>query len=468
MKKLFLYASILVATMAFTACTEDYTDWADPQAYSQEDDANAYLATALVKTPSTATIKAEDGAETAKILTTESITNAIDGSIMKFTKLMLGDIEVPITSEFGEMYVSLNDLDAAVKSFYASMASTERELVFTPMGVAMSPDGEAQPARIVTADGANTFTVKYLPAPLPSISETSMVYYVGGYNSWNLGSPTPMEKNEDGTFSVVLEIGDSEWFCFAPQEAVDAQDWNMLFRAQANGDTSTSGFFGDSSTGNSFNCEKGGKYKFTVSPKDWTYSYAPYAEQLWYAGDANGWSFWPLVKVGDHFEGYYYIYLADNASTWGFKFTTTPDWNNPQYGAGDGEGVIAIDGGNCNLPSGNESGFYKLLVNTDNLTFSVEPINQLSLIGSAIGANAWSDDFDLRFNIETMAWEGTYTVNDGEFKIRANHDWSLSWGGSLDAMTSQNGANLPISAGTYKFSFKPNCDGQGVLTIEAQ
>ena len=59
-------------------------------------------------------------------------------------------------------------------------------------------------------------------------------------------------------------------------------------------------------------------------------------------------------------------------------------------------------------------------------------------------------------------------MTDGEFKIRANHDWTLSWGGELDAMTSQNGKNISISAGTYKFEFKPNCDGQGVLKITAQ
>ncbi|MBQ8050900.1 MAG: DUF5115 domain-containing protein [Bacteroidaceae bacterium] len=461
MKKLFLYAGILAGAMAFTACDEDFTDWADPQAYGQED--GVELVTATLENVA-GDLSYENVGDTLPLVKITSVASEKEISKIVSKKLFLEGCEIPFTEdENNVLTVPVARLDSAIKVAYKSMAYLNRPLPLKVVGTAVDADG------VGTQFTTNEAIVNFQTQELPAISETSQVYYIGGYNSWNLSSPTPMEKNEDGTFSIVLEIADGEWFCFAPQEAVDAGDWNMLFRAQANGDTSTSGFFNlDSNVGNSFNCETGGKYKFTVSPKDWYFTYAPYTEQLWYAGDANGWGFSPLVKVGDHFEGYYYIYLADNESTWGFKFTTTPDWNNPQYGAGDGEGVIAIDGGNCNLPSGNESGFYKLLVNTDALTFSVEPIAQMSLIGSAIGANAWSDDFDLTFNTETMAWEGTYAVNDGEFKIRANHDWSLSWGGSLDAMTSQNGANLPISAGTYKFSFKPNCDGQGVLTVEAQ
>jgi hypothetical protein len=276
-----------------------------------------------------------------------------------------------------------------------------------------------------------------------------------------------MEKNEDGTFSVILDIGDSEWFCFAPQSAVDNQDWNGLLRATTNGDTSTSGFFNeDSSSGNSFQCEKGGTFKFTISPKDWSFSYAPYSKELYYAGDANGWGFSPLVKVGDNFEGYYYIFKADNETTWGFKFTTTPNWDNPQYGAGEGEGTIALGGGNCDLPGDNQSGFYKISVNTDNLTFTLSPINVISLIGSAVnGDSSWGTDYDLRFNIDKKCWEGTYDMTDGEYKFRANHDWSLSWGGATDALTSQNGANLHIEAGNYTFELYPQCDGKGYVNI---
>ena len=36
MKKVYLYASLFVTAMAFTACDEDFKDWAAPQAWEQE------------------------------------------------------------------------------------------------------------------------------------------------------------------------------------------------------------------------------------------------------------------------------------------------------------------------------------------------------------------------------------------------------------------------------------------------
>ncbi len=465
MKKLFLYASILVASMAFTACDEDYTDWADPQAYAQEDAAAAYGLNIVAGSQANMVMAEAPGVVELVAVSTENenITDLILNSVTVF------DEKIPATFENGIIKADAAYLDSLVEVKTLDRSSTPHEFDVVVNMAAKLVTGEALPIQ-------STTVASVTPCPTPEIDSKGYAM-LGQWQGWNSANPTWMTEVEPGVYQATVTTDDGDnWFKFYQGSGFGEGEfaWDAVALGCAvNGDSSTPNLvvWNNDPIYGGFQTpviSGGGKWVVTLDMNKMVYSYVPYTENLWYAGDANGWSFWPLTKVGDHFEGYYYIYLADNSSTWGFKFTTTPDWNNPQYGAGDGEGVIAIDGGNCNLPSGNESGFYKLMVNTDNLTFSVEPINQMSLIGSAIGANAWSDDFDLRFNIETMAWEGTYTVNDGEFKIRANHDWSLSWGGSLDAMTSQNGGNLPISAGTYKFSFKPNCDGQGVLTVEAQ
>lgn len=462
MKKIFIYSSLIAAALNFAACTEDFTDWAAPQTNAQEEQQLAVKGT--IEAASASIDLNQVPAEGVAIVNFLKADNASEKASVKFTKLILNnEIEVPFMTQGNALVASADDLSAAIKACYNSLACTDRKCTFKVEADLVDASGTA----ILMPVETNEVEVSVKTLALPSIAGENAYYYIGGYNGWNLASPTPMDANGDGTYSCVIEIGDSEWFAFAPQSAVDSQDWNSLFRAQTNGDEATSGFFGESASGNSFCCQTGGKYKFTINPKNWTYSYAPYAESIYYAGDANGWSFSPLAKAGNDFVGYYYVKYADNSNTWGFKFTQDASWDKPQYGAGAEGNSIALDGGNIQLAE--KDAFYQIVVNTDNLTCTLNEISAMSLIGSAVnGDSSWGTDYDLTFNTETMAWEGTYEMTDGEYKVRANHDWSLSWGGALDALTSQNGANLSISAGTYKFTFKPNCDGQGTLTVVAQ
>ncbi len=46
------------------------------------------------------------------------------------------------------------------------------------------------------------------------------------------------------------------------------------------------------------------------------------------------------------------------------------------------------------------------------------------------------------------------TLTDGEIKFRSNNAWDLNYGDDgLDGTLDQNGANIPVSAGTYKITF---------------
>ena len=466
MKRIYFYASILATTLAFSACSDDYTDWATPQAWEQEATQDSIKDGIITAASETIDLDASENVEIARFM---GAANMPEGAKIRFTKVVLNDkTELNFTTNDTIVSVESSELQSAIETFHNSLEQTTRTEIFTIYASIVNADGASTP--LAFKSNQVSLNVRTQDRNLPAISQEDEFYYVGGYNSWNLESPTKMDNNGDGTYSCIIELAEgSEWFCFAPKSAVEEKNWDGLFRAQKNGDTSTSGFFNfDSKQGYSFCAEiaKAGKYKFTINPKGWSYSYAPYVESAYYAGDANGWSFSPLAKVGDNFEGYYYIYQPDNANTWGFKITAAANWD-VQYGAGTEAGNIALGGDNIQITE--PSAFYKLTVNTETLTYSVSPINQMSLIGSAVnGDSSWGTDYDLTFNTETMTWEGTYEMTDGEFKIRANHDWTLSWGVELDAMTSQNGKNISISAGTYKFEFKPNCDGQGVLKITAQ
>lgn len=452
-------------SLCFGACSDDYVDWTGkPQSNEQQAQQGSVIGTIEAAAKS---IDFNSGDATFAVVNFLSAQNITEGSTVKFTKLLINDkYEVPFTTSGSQLTVKADDLADVLLNCYGTKKYATYNAAFKVAADIINAEGVAVSMNIES----NEVTIPVTTTKLPSIAYEKAYYYIGGYNGWKLASPTEMTDNGDGTYSCIIELAaGSEWFAFAPKSAVDAQDWNGLFRAQVNGDTNTSGFFGESASGYSFcaNIENAGKYKFTISPEDWTYSYAPYAESMYYAGDANGWGFSPLIKSGNNFVGYYYVKYADNSNTWGFKFTTDASWNNPQYGAGESGNSIALGGGNIQLAE--KDAFYQIVVDPQALTCTLNEIGKMSLIGSAVnGDSSWGTDYDLAFNTETMAWEGTYEMTDGEYKIRANHDWSLSWGGALDAMTSQNGSNLSITAGKYKFSFKPNCDGLGVLTVEAQ
>jgi len=468
MKKSILYASLFAAMMTISSCDEDYTDWADPITNAQEA-VNGSMSGVI--SAATSEIKREtvDAAAVIPVVKYESTENGADVTSVSIKELYLnGTYSVPFTQEGNVVSVVANDIDSVVTIAYNSLAYTKRELSLSVLAGANTSDGSSY---IVSS---NDVKVSYLPQNvIPACHQTveSAYYYVGGYNGWNLASPTPMTSNGDGTFSVEIEVSDSEWFAFAPQSAVDAQDWNALFRAPSNGYAEMEGFLGlDPTSGNSFCLEKGGLYRFTINPYDYTYKIQAVAKEMYYVGDVGGWNiFYPLAETADGFTGYYYILDADQSSTWGFKFTTTPDWENPQYGAGAADNTIALDGGNIDLPAGYASGFYQINVNAKELTFSLVPITHISIIGSATGDPNWGTDLDLTFNTTDYVWEGTFDLVEGEYKFRANHTWDISWGGAPDALTADNGANMTIaSAGKYTFRLYPNCNGKGHVEITKQ
>jgi hypothetical protein len=121
-------------------------------------------------------------------------------------------------------------------------------------------------------------------------------------------------------------------------------------------------------------------------------------------------------------------------------------------------------GGNLNCPTG----FYQVKVNQVSATYTLTPVETISLIGSAVnGDTSWGTDAAMTFSATEGCWVYQGPLTAGEFKFRMNHDWSISWGGTADdELTNQNGANLQLGeAGDYRVKFWPNCNGEGTYTI---
>jgi len=197
---------------------------------------------------------------------------------------------------------------------------------------------------------------------------------------------------------------------------------------------------------------------------------------LWVPGDYQGWS--PAsapkvasVKANGVYEGYVYFPAG---GTFQFKFTSAPDWNHINYGdggnmtldamAGTASGNLSPSGaaGNLQVPG---TGYYRLIANTNNLTWSATR-TAWSVIGDAT-PGGWSTDTDMTFDPTTQTWSVTVNlVSSGSFKFRANHDWTINLGFDNGQLT-YNGSNIPVPsdgkylitlnlsvAGNYTFSMK--------------
>jgi hypothetical protein len=111
-------------------------------------------------------------------------------------------------------------------------------------------------------------------------------------------------------------------------------------------------------------------------------------------------------------------------------------------------GVLEQDGeDNVSVP---QDGFYRIQLNFFDMTYSVDPMTW-GVIGSAT-PNGWGGDTDLEFTggFGGYTWSAVIPLTDGEIKFRANADWGINFGDDgLNGSLEYNGANIPVSAGTY-------------------
>ncbi len=148
-----------------------------------------------------------------------------------------------------------------------------------------------------------------------------------------------------------------------------------------------------------------------------------------------------------------YVTLGEAES---FKFRKDGAWDENFGGV-----FAAVDtpfeavAGGANI-EGVPAGFYKMILDTVNKTITISAGDVWSLIGQINGSN-W--DKDVIMTKDGDKWVSPVVTIDGEFKIRHNLDWTLSYGLAagvevkLDEAlkaTSDNGGNIKLAAGDYK------------------
>ena len=180
--------------------------------------------------------------------------------------------------------------------------------------------------------------------------------------------------------------------------------------------------------------------------------YLPGSHQGWNPAEA------PTIKQSTAqkglYEGVVDLTTADGSDA-EFKFCPEPAWGNDFGGKVEvevlGSGFAFATGSvgvadNIKVPSG----LYNVVLNKKLNTLTLAQFETLSLIGSAVGDFSWGQDVDLTYDADAKVFTAVTEFKEGEFKIRFNHDWTVSLGGELSAVGFGGGNIASTNVGEYK------------------
>ena len=438
MKKTFLYSLAVLASVSLASCNGDYEDWAQPQHNPQEASAAKYGITFTAGPEAECNMPDEDG-----VINLVTV-NSTDANVAGYT---VKDLKVNGEAIKGEAVGNNIQVNATELEKILCKQNKTRASVASNIKVESKVSVNLASGDAVAINTVGETTGKITTSPTPAIDEQG--YYMLGEvngNNWTATSPVWMTKVSDGVYQLkVTTEKDKNYFKFYEGSKWDESgNWDVINKGvmgcEKDGSADASGtiyYTGDSwGTPQSMVIAGAGTWIVTLDMNNLTYTVGK--PVLYMAGDANGWKQIDVLNSEDgvNFKGY--MYLNQN----GFKFCTQPNWDGTNYGGaffGESEDNIMMT---------QEAGFYQVDVDLSAKTYTLSPFN-IGIIGNAT-PSGWGADTDMTYNPTERCWEiKGVELSDGEMKFRANDDWALSWGGELDNLTTQNGPNIAVAAGTY-------------------
>jgi hypothetical protein len=319
---------------------------------------------------------------------------------------------------------------------------------------------------------SNTVTITYTPYKVPpKVQPPANLFIVGSAtaDAWNNPVPTMTQQ-----FTEIDSVTFQGTFYMSAGGAYDLLpvngDWSAKYNVASNqvqGLSAGGTFQYSTGPGNDIpGPAQTGIYTILVNFQTGIFTVTPVQLYgvLYVPGDYQGWtpsSASTLASVNNDgkYEGY-----VDITTTGGFKFTSAPDWNHTIYGdtAGNGESGVLNAGGGNNLNVA-AAGYYQIETNTAALTWTPTSMTW-GLIGDF---NGWSTDVPMTYS--GGVWTGTISpASSGGFKVRANGNWTLSYGtgGPANSLTSNSGGNIPITAGTHTVTLDLRIPGYYLYSIQ--
>lgn len=446
--------------MSMVSCTEDYTDWGNPQSNPQEE-AVAFGNGSV--TPEGVINLADVATEKVKVASIVAPTSS-DAAYTPTYKINIGGQAFDIDAEGNMAKADL--VNYIVDKF--GKRPKERDIDAT-LDAWVSNGATA--IKMATSE---TFQVKAIPeAPVIDngyylVGDMFSVEAVGdaaAVNGWNTVSAKQAFKHSD------KDVYDDPIFTITFETTKANQYWKIIPKANVdagNTDASAAGVVGpkvdgeDSMTGSLTNGDakagkiaKAGKYKLTLNMMDYSYTFeeVKYDPFIYFIGSTDGWkSNDQKLALVDDAKGVYtgYVYLADpNAAGFEFKFQRAQGNWDTAIGAGTfvsfGGAAIGVDNGNIGVNAG--EGVYYMDVNLSEGTITATKVETMGMIG---GFNNWDGDAKMTWNAEEYCFEATNAgVTADGWKFRVNGDWAINLGGSLNNLTA-GGDNITVAGNTVK------------------
>ena len=451
-KKILLGMTLL---MSMVSCTEDYTDWANPQTNPQEDAVafgNGSVTPVDVINLADVT---EDKVQVASIVAPTSSNAAYTPTI----KINLGDKTFDIDND-GKMATA--DLATYISEKYGKRP-VERDIEATLD--AWVSNGSTT-VKLATSEA---FQVKAIPVA-PVIDEG--YYLVGdmfnadGVDGWNTVSAKQAFKHsardvyDDPIFTITFETTKADqYWKIIPKKNIDSDNFwaDGVVGPKQDGNESMEGLLTNVGPGAGKIAEPG-KYKLTLNMMDYSYTIEPvnYDPFIYFIGSTDGWgsSDQKLALVDDE-KGVYtgYVYIADpNNAGFEFKFQREAgNWDNA-IGASNfmtfkGAAIDPQNGNNLGVNGG--VGVYYIDANLSEGTIEATKVETMGMVGQFQG---WDKEapVPMTWNAEEYCFEATNAgVTADGWKFIVNMDWGINLGGSIDNLA-QEGANLTVAGNTVK------------------
>lgn len=456
-KKILLGMTLL---MSMVSCTEDYTDWGNPQSNPKEEAVSfgngsvtpvdvinlADVKTEKVKVASIVAPTSSNAAYTPNYKINfdgQSFDIDADGN------MATAELTSYIVDKWGKRPTE-RDIDATLDAWVSNGSTAVKMTTSATFQVKAIPEAP------VIEDGY------YLVGDMFNVEAVGDAPAVDGWNTVSAKQAfkhSDKDVYEDPIFTITFETTKADqYWKIIPKANVDA----------GNTDASAAGVVGpkvdgeDSMTGSLTNGDakagkiaKAGKYKLTLNMMDYTYTFeeVKYDPFIYFIGSTDGYD--QKLALVDDAKGVYtgFVYIADpNGAGFEFKFQRKPNsWDNA-IGASNFvtfKGAAIDPQSRNNLGVNGGVGVYYIDANLSEGTIEATKVETMGLIGKF---QEWDEtkDVPMTWNAEEYCFEVTNAgVTADGWKFRMNKKWDVNLGGSLNNLTA-GGSDIKVAGNTVK------------------